>query len=588
MSDCPERQRLVESSSAMTALGAVVATAGAVVIAAGSAGVITAPGAVALGSIIGAHGGVLLAGGALTEHYANFVFQCPPPGHPDNPVVIPIPPLAGGGGDGVPGSYGYYDNVEWCYERRSGPNTDDGSGIVVTATIWVRTLDPIVLDLDGNGISYQSQQFAHDYAGADGRHESIHWVSPGDGILVYDWNRDGVGQAEEWALVSFVPGARTDLEALRAFDTNGDGVFDVNDAAFADFRVGIDANGDGRLGAGELHTLAAAGVASINLTASSHSHGAEVASGVFLNETGAFTRTNGQTGLFHSVGFEAKAVNQLVHSDGFAGIVSQGTANAFVAQSDTSISADLRWYSYAGRTFVDFFGGGGADYIVGTEVDNVLSGGSGVDQIHGLGGNDFILADAADILYGVIKGGSGTDVLYLTESVGATVYAHAHEVEAIIGSAGDDVLSGEWSADIVLDGGKGNDTLIGSSGNDVLIRSEGQYDGAYGGAGDDLYLVTRLDGSQGQNMTYIFDSQGHDTLFLQDFSREEMFLSRSGNSLYLSLSDGSTLTLNDAFWGASVDLVVFKNGSSVTVDDLILEYYDHWDAPVLGPNLDYP
>lgn len=218
-------------------------------------------------------------------------------------MPVPTPPIDGGGGDGGFGSFGFYGGggggVAVCYEYRRGSSYDDETTITVTANAWVATLDPIVLDLDGNGIQYHTQPHVFDYVGADGRFESIAWVAPGDGILVYDWNRDGVGQTEEWALVSFVNGARTDLEALRAFDTDRNGVFDANDAAFADFRVGVDANGDGRLGAGELHTLAAVGVASIGLTESSHSHGAEIVPGVFLNETGAFTRTDGQSGLFH-------------------------------------------------------------------------------------------------------------------------------------------------------------------------------------------------------------------------------------------------------------------------------------------------
>jgi hypothetical protein len=142
-------------------------------------------------------------------------------------------------------------------------------------------------------------------------------------------------------------------------------------------------------------------------------------------------------------------------------------------------------------------------------------------------------------------------------------------------------------AEVVLDGGLGNDTLIGSSGNDVLIRSAGQYDGIHGGSGDDLYVVSRLGSPQG-DMTYIFDSQGQDTILLQDFMREEMSLGRSGNNLYLSLNDGSTLNLSDAFWGASADVVVFKDGSSVTVADLVWEYHTYWDAPVVRPGSEYP
>lgn len=521
--------------------------------------------------------------GSIVEWYGEN-YACP------YSVTVPISPPAGGGGDGVPGSWGYYgaDGPQVCWEYREGTYYSENGVDVVQGNIWVRTIDPIILDLDGNGINYRAGEYVHDYIGADGRNESLRWAPPGDGVLVYDWNRDGVGQSEEWALVSFVSGARTDLEALRAFDTSGNGIFDAGDSAYADFRIGIDANGDGRFGAGELHSLNDVGVASINLTPSSHSHGAEIVPGVFLNEAGSFTRTNGQTGLFHSVGLEAKQSIQLVHNDGFAGILNQGTVNSFVAQTDMPLSVDLRWYSYAGRSFVDLLAGGGNDYIVGTDADNVLSGGAGVDQIHALGGDDFILADAGDILYGLIRGGTGTDVLQLTEAVGTTVYAVHHEVEAILGSAGDDVLSGDGLNGVVLDGGKGNDSLYGSSGNDVLIRSEGAYEGMWGGAGDDLYLVDCFDSgtTSGANRTWIWDSNGTDTIFITDMTRAELQIGRNSNNLYLFLKDGSSLNLIDAFWGASPDVVRFGDGTSVSVADLVQEYYDYWDAPVWDPSSD--
>jgi hypothetical protein len=90
----------------------------------------------------------------------------------------------------------------------------------------------------------------------DGTVTARSWVGPTDGLLVYDHNQNGIGETAEWVLTSFVAGAANDVEALRAFDTNRDGMFGPGDAEFHKFKVGIDANQDGIFSVGELHSLA--------------------------------------------------------------------------------------------------------------------------------------------------------------------------------------------------------------------------------------------------------------------------------------------------------------------------------------------
>ena len=59
----------------------------------------------------------------------------------------------------------------------------------------------------------------------------------------------------------------TDLSGLAdAFDSNHDGVFDAQDAQFADFSVWQDANQNGVSDAGEVKTLAELGLASFSLS----------------------------------------------------------------------------------------------------------------------------------------------------------------------------------------------------------------------------------------------------------------------------------------------------------------------------------
>jgi serine-aspartate repeat-containing protein C/D/E len=53
---------------------------------------------------------------------------------------------------------------------------------------------------------------------------------------------------------------------LASYDTNGDGLVDAADSGFADLLIWRDANGNHQSDAGELMTLAEAGLASLNVS----------------------------------------------------------------------------------------------------------------------------------------------------------------------------------------------------------------------------------------------------------------------------------------------------------------------------------
>lgn len=147
---------------------------------------------------------------------------------------------------------------------------------------------PVALDLDGNG-AIDVKQLAPDARGprfdwdGDGVREQTSWIASGDGILVIDLASDGssgadglINQAKELAFNLWLNGESgesvnniSDLEALRlAFDTNRDNVFNNSDERWGEFRVWQDANQDGVVNAGELRTLAEAGIRQIGLTSS--------------------------------------------------------------------------------------------------------------------------------------------------------------------------------------------------------------------------------------------------------------------------------------------------------------------------------
>ncbi|EIL0014367.1 hypothetical protein LK554_004583 [Salmonella enterica] len=132
------------------------------------------------------------------------------------------------------------------------------------------TSSPIIIDLDRDGVETISVEagvfFDHD---GNKFAESTGWVSPDDGLLVFD--RDGNGQIDNGSelfgnntLQADGTNASNGYNALKEYDDNNDGVLDENDAIWNQLQVWQDKNSNGRVDEGELLTMKQAGIASIN------------------------------------------------------------------------------------------------------------------------------------------------------------------------------------------------------------------------------------------------------------------------------------------------------------------------------------
>jgi Ca2+-binding RTX toxin-like protein len=164
---------------------------------------------------------------------------------------------------------------------------------------------PIVLDLDNDGVEMVNlwQSTARFDFDGDGDGDRTGWVGRDDGLLVLDRNGDGtVTDASEISFVDDLPGARSDLEGLAAFDSNGDGRLDVDDERFASFLVWKDADQDGAVDDGELADLLEAGIASISLEGTATEQDWSWNANIVIN-TGSFTRTDGSAGALADVAF---------------------------------------------------------------------------------------------------------------------------------------------------------------------------------------------------------------------------------------------------------------------------------------------
>ncbi|CAN7697362.1 DUF4214 domain-containing protein [Pseudoduganella sp. LjRoot289] len=223
------------------------------------------------------------------------------------------------------------------------------------------------------------------------------------------------------------------------------------------------------------------------------------------------------------------------------------------------------------------WGRGGSDVLQGGAGDDTLDGGIGNDVLSGGSGNDYLQGGwGADSLDGgagidVVNGGDGSDVLvgsgdgdtllggdwapsgvaetvdYSAAGAGVTVllsgsienndteyhfdgtkgYAHVVgtgqvagmatrdtliNINGVIGTAFDDYLSdgaATFYFDEILDGGAGNDTLASHGGGNYSYST---HDTLIGGAGDDRYVLSIYELTDGAVSIVEAAGEGHDTI----------------------------------------------------------------------------
>lgn len=129
----------------------------------------------------------------------------------------------------------------WALGGPLGAGVGAAAGFIGGSILKQMIRDPLVLDLDGDGIELsplEGSSVHFDYDG-DGFAERTGWVDANDGFLAIDRNDNGVVDG-----ASELFGSPTDdgFSVLELYDSNVDGVIDASDDAFTQLRVWQDLN----------------------------------------------------------------------------------------------------------------------------------------------------------------------------------------------------------------------------------------------------------------------------------------------------------------------------------------------------------
>ena len=189
------------------------------------------------------------------------------------------------------------------------PVSDDIGNMPDPLVKTVRYVDPLILDLNGNGLEISSLKAGILFdSNGDGIKTGTAWANANDGMLV--WDRNGNGTIDsgrelfgDETILANGSKAKDGFDALRELDLGslsdgklvgaGDGVFDARDARFSELRVWRDLNQDGVSQANELMSLNDAGIQSISLSSRATNTNYDDA---VLVQSGTFSRTDGSTG----------------------------------------------------------------------------------------------------------------------------------------------------------------------------------------------------------------------------------------------------------------------------------------------------
>lgn len=200
----------------------------------------------------------------------------------------------------VKSGYAYEESEATSFSTKGTVRTSDGREISFNLDVFmsrrfseyfeeemevlqVNTCDPLVINFDGDIAELTDQKFFFDIDG-DGIEDEISQLGSGSGYLALDKNGDGIiNDGNEL----FGPGSGNGFGDLAAYDDDGNGWIDENDAIWSKLKIWCK-NPDGT---DSLYTLAEKGIGAICL----QSVGTDFALNDAANNTNGYIR---RTGIF--------------------------------------------------------------------------------------------------------------------------------------------------------------------------------------------------------------------------------------------------------------------------------------------------
>lgn len=185
---------------------------------------------------------------------------------------------------------------------------------------------PLVLDLNGNGINLvsPSQSTATFDINDTGSRQQVGWVGATNGILVFDRNHNGqIDNASEWfgehfsATGATPPANQTGFQALATLAQAGATSFSKATSLidpttgidyFDELQVWVDANQNGQVDAGELHSLSDLGITSISLQSTQVNQNV---GGNVVESTATYSMANGTTRAIDDIGLATSAAGTI-------------------------------------------------------------------------------------------------------------------------------------------------------------------------------------------------------------------------------------------------------------------------------------
>lgn len=246
---------------------------------------------------------------------------------------------------------------------------------------------------------------------------------------------------------------------------------------------------------------------------------------------------------------------------------------AWVFGDDLENEMHINPYNRIDNVFI-MQGKGGDDILYGSEYDDDIDGGTGIDGMVGGKGNDLYQVDRREDII-IEYGGGGRDKVIST----ASSYRISQNVEDLYfdgaylqygtGNAQNNLFESTMNFSRIISAGNGADTVrLTGDAEDIVNGGQGD-DTLQAGLGDDIY---RASGYFGRDE--ITDAGGNDAVEF-DVNEEHLWFSRSGDDLKVSVVGAQDdITIKNWYGNASNKIEEFYSGAgkklnSARVDELV-------------------